>query len=91
MNKREYFEKRKGEPVAILCSRYWWRGIIAEVGDNEVILADTYLIIETGKMDNVKAKTEEACGTDTMVSFDAIELCGQFPWCFEGYDKKGDK
>lgn len=91
MNKKQYFEKRKGEAVAILCSRYWWKGIVAEVGDNEVLLADTYLVYETGKMDGAKAKSEEACGTDTLISFDAIELCGQFPWAFDGYEKKGGK
>ena len=88
MDKKKYFESKKGEAVAILCSRYWWRGIIAEVGENEVVLADTFLVYEAGPMDGAKAKSEEACGTDTLVSFDAIELAGQFPWAFYGYKGK---
>ena len=86
--KKKYFEGIVGEPVAVLCSRYWWRGIVRQVGENGVILSDVFLIYETGKMDGNQPKSEEACGTDTMIALDAIELVGQFPWAFYGYDKK---
>ena len=89
MTKKEYFESKKGEAMAILCSRYWWVGIISEAGENEVLLSYTFLIYETGKMDGSKAKSEEACGTDILISYDAIEVSGQFPWVFSNYDKKG--
>ena len=85
---KKYFEARKGEPIAILCARHWWRGIIADVQDDGVMLADTILVYETGKMDGATPKSDEACGTDTFLSYGAIELFGQFPWCFHGYDKK---
>ena len=88
MNKKQYFEKIKGEAVAILCARYWWRGVVAEVGDDGLLLADCILVYETGNMSGDKAKSEEACGTDTFISFDAIELMGQFPWAFQGLDCK---
>jgi hypothetical protein len=84
MNKKVYFERIKGEAVAILCARYWWRGIVAEVGDDGLILGGSILVYETGKMDGNQPKSEEACGADTFISYDAIELIGQFPWSFYG-------
>lgn len=41
-------EKFMGEPVAVLCMRYWYRGRLAEVGEDFIVLTEAKAIEETG-------------------------------------------
>lgn len=88
---KQFFMRYMHEPIAILCVRYWYRGIVKEVGDNYVILGDPFAVEETGPTTDPEPRFETAIPSDLLISFAAIEIVCQPTWAFHGYDKKDKK
>lgn len=85
---RKYFEEKKGDAVAILCPRYWYRGIVAEVQDSYVVLTQPFAVEETGLPTAPAASIEVGIPGDQMIPYAAIETVIQPVWAFNGYDIK---
>ncbi|MEM5810466.1 MAG: hypothetical protein QXP66_01025 [Candidatus Aenigmatarchaeota archaeon] len=83
----KYLSQFINEPISILCARYWYRGIVKEVGKDAVILAQPYVIEETGPVTDEKPKYESEIPSDILVSFEAIELICRPTWTFHNYEK----
>lgn len=93
---KSFFEKYRGQPIAIMCIRYWYRGIVSEVSDTHVILSNAHAVDRTGASTNEKAAREEALPSDWLVTYQSIESAGFPTWCYYGvksYRKqtKGEK
>jgi hypothetical protein len=85
---KKYFEQKIGEPVAILCARYWYRGIVSDVNDSYVVLVNPFMVTETGAFTINRPRREDALPSDVAISYGAIEVVEQPTWCFAGYDVK---
>jgi len=86
--KSKFLTQRIGEAIAILCARYCYRGIIAEVHNDSVVLSNPYAVETTGLATAARATTETPIPSDVCILFGAIELIYQPVWCFHGYEKK---
>jgi hypothetical protein len=79
----------KGEPVAILCCRYWYRGIVADVGDNVVTLTNPRAVEITGVSTGARPSREDPIPSDIHVALASVELVCQPTWCFADYNVGG--
>ena len=86
MNKKEYLESKKGEAVMLTCVRFYYRGIVADVGDDGVLLSHPTMVFEESSYTTVKPKEEYPIPSDLWVAFDSIESICQPTWCFYGYE-----
>lgn len=83
----QYLETKKGEPIAILCMRYWYRGILAEVEDDFIVLQNALAVEQTGRAAGEQAPTEDPIPSEVIIKTMAIELICWPTWCFHGYKK----
>lgn len=77
----------QGEPVGILCCRYWWRGIVAEVGDDAVKLTNCSMVEITGVAANAAPESEDPYPSDMVLALGAVESYGQPGWCFHNMEE----
>ena len=85
MKKRDYLLKFIGQPVAILCVRYKYRGIVREVGDDYCVLSNAFAVISGDASLAEAPMREDATISDLFISIDSIEIVHQPVWCFSGY------
>ena len=90
MKIKEFFEKKKGEAIMISCVKFCFRGIVSEVGEDHVILTQSYNVFETGNLTAINPAREEPILGDNCIMYDAIENVFQPVMAFHGYDKKGE-
>lgn len=83
-----FCKKYQDEPIAILCCRYWYRGIVSEVHEDGVILSNPRAIEITGVSTAERPSREDIIPSDIFVAFDAVELVARPTWCFADYEKK---
>lgn len=76
----ELIRSYEGHPVAILCMRYWYRGIVQHVGADFVTLSHARAVEQTGPSANQQATTEDPVPSDIHVKIDVIELVCQPAW-----------
>ena len=62
--KADLMEQYLGKPLAILCVRYWYRGRVAEVGEDFVTLTDALAVERTGPASGEAAPTEDPIPSD---------------------------
>ena len=80
-----------GKPAAILCARYWYRGVVSEVGRNYIHLTNVRAVEVTGAASMERPQTEDPVPSDMLISADAIEQVCQPTWAwFEMPGKKPD-
>ena len=77
-----------GQPLAILCARYWYRGIVSEVGRDYVTLSEVRAVEVTGPAANATPQTEDPVPSDMTISTGAIEQFCQPLWVWHGLDHK---
>jgi hypothetical protein len=71
----------KGEDVAILSCRYHYRGVLSEVLDDCVVLAECVVVEVSGLYsDKETAETEDPMLTSNIIKNDAIEIVHQAKW-----------
>jgi hypothetical protein len=62
-----------GKPVAILCARYWYRGVVEEVGKDFVTLSNVRAVEVTGPAGGQRPATEDEVPSDMSISLWAVE------------------
>lgn len=87
----KYLLKMMGEAVAILCVRYWYRGIVSYVGDGIVVLSNPFVVLSSENIASTKKGKEENIPSDLAISLEAIEQVCQPAWVWNDYEKKGGK
>lgn len=73
-------EKYLGQPLAILCARYWYRGIVAEAGRDYVTLSHVRAVEVTGPAASAAPQTEDPVPSDLTISTAAVEQFCQPLW-----------
>ena len=73
---REYI----GQPVAILCARFNYRGILSKVTDDCVILAQARAVESSGASNQERPNSEDPIGSSVIISLNAVELVYQPRW-----------
>ena len=86
-----YFKRFLGEPIAVLCCRYWYRGIVAEVLDDSVILSNPYAVEVMGPAAGARVETEDRIPSDICILFQAAEIVMRPAWAFYGYETKKEE
>jgi hypothetical protein len=71
-----------GQKLAIMAARYQYRGFVAAVLDDCVILSNAYVVESSGPATREKPETEDDLGGSAMIKFDAIEVVHQCRWVF---------
>ena len=98
--KDSYFSaiaKLKGQKVAVLCARYHYRGLMTEVYDDGIVLADATVVEQSGSAAQATPTSEDPINGTVFISKDAIELVHQCNWVMAplpsetGYDKQDRK
>jgi len=74
---REYI----GQPVAILCARFNYRGILSKVTDDCVVLAQARAVESSGASNSERPNSEDPIGSSVIISLNAVELIYQPNWC----------
>jgi hypothetical protein len=69
-----------GLPLAILCARYWYRGIVSEVGRDYITLSHVRAVEVTGPASSPTPTTEDPVPSDLTISTGAIEQFCQPLW-----------
>jgi hypothetical protein len=70
-----------GQKCAVMCARYQYRGILSEVNDECLMLANACAVEVSGQSSADKPTTEEAVGATLVIKNDAIEIFYQPNWC----------
>lgn len=74
-------EPHEGNKVAILCNRYWYRGIVKKVEDDCVVLEKGIAVEIVGKPEDAKSKAEDWIGSDVFIPRTTIEMICHPKWC----------
>jgi hypothetical protein len=70
----------EGQPVAILCARYWYRGLLKEVGVDHVVLSNPRAVEVTGSAQSQTPEREDPIPSDLYVRIDFMEIVCQPTW-----------
>ena len=71
-----------GQPVAVICNRYVYRGLVSGIGSDHFVLEKPWAIPGTGKCQAEKAADEEPIGSSIAIRYSAIEIVFQPDWAF---------
>ncbi len=71
-----------GQPVAVICNRYVYRGLVSGIGSDHLVLEKPWAISATGKCRADKAADEEPIGSSIAIRYSAIEIIFQPDWAF---------
>ncbi len=71
-----------GQPLAVLCARFNYRGILSKVGGNFLILAQARAVESSGASSQERPSNEDPIGSSVVISLNAIELIYQPNWAF---------
>jgi hypothetical protein len=75
-----------GQPLAILCARFNYRGILSVVGEDYVVLAKARAVESSGASSQERPSNEDAIGSSVIISLNAVELIYQPNWCMAPLD-----
>ena len=75
-----------GQPVAVLCARYNYRGILSHVGEDCLVLAQARAVETSGASSQETPNTEDPIGSSVIISLGAVEIIYQPRWCFAPLD-----
>ena len=71
-----------GQPIAVLCSGSWYRGVLKEVGTDYIILDPARAVAQTGPFNAEKPAVESAIASAAIVSAANVELVCQPAWAW---------
>lgn len=69
-----------GQKVAVLAARYQYRGKLAEVGTDYLVLSNATAVETSGTSSAAQPQVEDAIGGSVTIKIDAIELLYQPNW-----------
>lgn len=75
-----------GQPLAILCARFNYRGILSVVGEDYVVLAQARAVESSGASSQERPSNEDPIGSSVIISLNAVELIYQPVWAFASLD-----
>jgi hypothetical protein len=75
-----------GQPLAILCARFNYRGILSTVGEDFVVLAQARAVESSGASSQDRPSNEDPIGSSVVISLNAVELVYQPNWCMAPLD-----
>lgn len=75
-----------GQPVAVLCARFNYRGLLSSVGEDFLVLAQARAVESSGASSQQRPTNEDAIGSSVIISLNAVELVYQPNWCFAPLD-----
>lgn len=76
------FKEYLGKPVAILCGRFNYRGIMKIVNEDSVVLTKARAISVSGACSKEEPESEEEILSPVIIMKNSIELVYQPRWCF---------
>lgn len=79
---RSVCESLVGQKCAVLAARYQYRGIMSQVTDTRITLANACAVEVSGTSNSAQPQTEDPIGTSIHISMSAIEIVYQPNWCF---------
>jgi hypothetical protein len=83
---KETMKQFVGQPIAILCARFNYRGILSAVGEDHVVLAQARAVESSGASSQERPSNEDSIGSSVIISLNAVELV-YFPnWCYASLD-----
>ena len=82
MSMRDLVESYKGQKVAVLAARYQYRGVMSEVDDERITLADACAVEISGANNSERPTTEDPIDGSVHISMNAIEIVYQPHWVF---------
>jgi hypothetical protein len=71
-----------GQPLAVLCARFNYRGILSTVGEDFLVLAQARAVESSGASSQDRPSNEDPIGSSVVISLNAVELVYQPNWCF---------
>lgn len=69
-----------GQPVAVLCARYNYRGILSAVVENGLVLAQARAVETSGPSSGDRPQVEDTIGSSVIIPLHAVELIYQPNW-----------
>jgi hypothetical protein len=75
-----------GQPIAILCARFNYRGILSSIGEDHVVLAQARAVESSGASNQEKPTTEDPVGSSVIISLNAIELFYWPNWAYSSLE-----
>lgn len=84
-------ENYSEQPLAILCARYWYRGIVVEAGKDYITLSHVRAVEVTGPAASAQPQTEDPVPSDMTISTGAIEQFCQPLWVWHEMPVKPPK
>ena len=87
----EQAQKYMGQPLAVWCARYLYRGIVTKVGADFLTLSDPRAVEVSGRASASTPDTEDVIPSDLTISAGAIEQFCQPAWVWSGYEAKPPK
>lgn len=71
-----------GQKVAVLCTRYQYRGVLSDVSETHITLSNACAVEISGPSSANTPNTEDIIGTSVHINVRAVELVYQPNWCF---------
>lgn len=71
-----------GQPVAVLCARFNYRGILSKITDDCLVLAQARAVESSGASSSERPNSEDPIGSSVIISLNAVELVYQPNWVF---------
>jgi hypothetical protein len=71
-----------GQPIAVLCARFNYRGIVSKVTDDCIVLAQARAVEASGASNQDAPSSEDNIGSSVVISLNAVEIIYQPNWCF---------
>jgi len=69
-----------GQPIAVLCARFNYRGILSKVCEDCIILAQARAVESSGASNSDRPNSEDTIGSSVVISLNAVELIYQPFW-----------
>ena len=76
-----------GQPIAVLCARFNYRGILSKITDDCIILAQARAVESSGASNQERPNSEDPIGSSVVISLNAVELVYQPTWVFAPLDE----
>jgi len=73
-------DMHKGQKIAVLCARYQYRGVVAHVADDCIVLTNARSVEISGPSANATPEREDDIGGFVVIKKDAIEIMYQPTW-----------
>lgn len=82
----EHMKSLEGQPVALICARYTYRGVVRRVDETAVLLSNALAVEVSGRATGERPQESDVIPSDLLIAVPAIEIVFQPTWAFHGED-----